>query len=91
MRDRARESLLGEKSHSRLWTEVSAACSLLLSRESGSPGSCVTRRRAGWRGARVCGEQTEKALLIHFRQHKDVALSAGIARIIVILLLVYVV
>jgi len=43
------------------------------------------------RGARVCGEQTEKALLIHFRQHKDVGLSAGIARIIVIVLLVYVV
>ncbi len=55
--------------------------------------SRVTQRRTGWRGARVCGEQTEEELLIHQRQHSDVdvALSAGIALIIVILLRVYVV
>ncbi len=73
---------------------VRAACSLPLWRAAvaRSAGSCVTRRRTGWRGARVCGEQTEEELLIHQRQHSDVdvALSAGIALIIVILLLVYV-
>lgn len=95
MRDRERESLLGEITFASL---DRGECRLLFTAvtrvaepQPRSPGSCVTRIRAGWRGARVCGEQTEKALLIHYRQRTDVALSAGIARIIVIFLLVYVV
>lgn len=95
MRDRERESLPGETTFASLDRGecVPPALYRCDAPQSRSAGSRVTRRRTGWRGARVCGEQTEGELLIHHhRQHSDVdvALSAGIALIREILLLVYV-